>query len=190
VNDKLERERTSVSTNTHSEQNVRGAGGVLEHIMLKSSLRSVLIKYFIPSLIRRQSSPPIQSKMFLRLCLFFAELAAVLSMLGSVAAELSPSQPRRLISEGSFVRGMMAADHQLGLYMALSETNPPPPPPPPRASTTRTAFTPYPRGGGAEVDMVESRVHRFVDQAREAAVNFASVVQRRALSIPPARRKA
>ncbi len=45
-------------------------------------------------------------------CFLFVALAAVLSMLVSVAAESSPSQPQILISEGTFVRGVMAANHQ------------------------------------------------------------------------------
>jgi hypothetical protein len=126
--------------------------------------------------------------MSLRRCFLFAALAAVLSMLGSVAAESSPSQPQILISEGTFVRGMMAADHQFGLYMALSE-----PSPPPRASTARRAFSAYPRGGGGAEGDDESRggpamhVYRAVDQARESAINFAGVVRRRAFSSQPSR---
>lgn len=132
-----------------------------------------------------------QSKMMslTRCFLFAAAMSAVLSMLGCVAAESSPSQPQILISEGTFVRGMMAADQQFGLYMALSETSSPP-----RASTARTAFQPYPRGGGTGGGD-ESRggpvmhVHRAVDQARDAAVNFAGVVRRRAFSPQPSRRR-
>ena len=108
-------------------------------------------------------------------------------MLGSVAAESSPSQHQILISEGTFVRGMMAADHQFGLYMALSETTPP------RASTASRAFSAYPRGGGGAEGDDESRggpamhMRRAVDQARESAINFAGVVRRRAFSSQPSR---
>jgi hypothetical protein len=142
--------------------------------------------------------------MFPTRCLFLAALATVLSILDCVAAESSHASqpPHRLISEGTFVRGMMTADHQLGLYMALGETNYPqisPPPLPSRASASaRTAFVKYPRGGGGGgTDTDESRgggpamrVHRAVDQAREAAVSLASVVRRRAFSTPSGRRKA
>jgi hypothetical protein len=92
-----------------------------------------------------------------------------------VTAEPSPS---------TFVRGMMAADQQFGLYMALSETN---------------------RGGGdggLSVNDVESsqstsvggvgpvlHVSRAVDQAREAAINFADTVRRRAFVPQPKRRR-
>ena len=72
----------------------------------------------------------------------------------------------------------MAADHQFGLYMAVSETS---------------------RGGGTDHDendditMAVSRrggsgsgpvthMHHVVDQARDAAVNLADVVRRRAFS--------
>lgn len=89
-----------------------------------------------------------------------------------VLAEPSPS---------TFVRGMMAADQQFGLYQALSETN---------------------RGGGdgglsVNDESAQSsssdggvgpalHVSRAVDQAREAAINFADTVRRRAfvLSTP------
>jgi len=119
--------------------------------------------------------------MSLRRCFLFAALAAVLSMLGSVAAESSPSQPQILISEGTFVRGMMAADHQFGLYMALSE-----PSPPPRASTARRAFSAYPRGGGGAEGDDESRGGPAMHVYR-AAINFAGVVRRRAFSSQPSR---
>ena len=109
--------------------------------------------------------------------LFAALTAAVLCMLSSmVTAEPSPS---------TFVRGMMAADQQFGLYMALSETN---------------------RGGGdggLSVNDDESsqstsvggvvgpvlHVSRAVDQAREAAINFADTVRRRAFVPQPKRQR-
>jgi hypothetical protein len=110
---------------------------------------------------------------FTRRCFLFAALtAAMLCMLSTsmVAAEPSPS---------TFVRGMMAADQQFGLYMALSETN---------------------RGGGgsdsglsvndessqstSSDDGVGPVVSRAVDQAREAAISFVDTVRRRAF-VPP-----
>jgi hypothetical protein len=96
-----------------------------------------------------------------------------------VISSSSLSPHRRLsAAEGTFVRGMMAADHQFGLYMAVSETS---------------------RGGGTDHDendgmaMAVSRrggsgsgpvmhMHHVVDQARDAAVNLADVLRRRAFS--------
>jgi hypothetical protein len=94
-----------------------------------------------------------------------------------VAAE--PSSSQVLCSEGSFVRGMMAADQQFGLYMALSETN---------------------RGGGnsdsgLSVNDESSQstssdggvgpvVSRAMEQARESAISFVDTVRRRAF-VPP-----
>mmetsp|Transcript_20613 Transcript_20613/g.32470 ORF Transcript_20613/g.32470 Transcript_20613/m.32470 type:complete len:155 (-) Transcript_20613:1773-2237(-) len=98
----------------------------------------------------------------------------------SPSSPSSPSQPQRLSAEGTFVRGMMAADHQFGFYMTESETG---------------------RGGegrrSGEEDDIDSRegcadesvvsgtmtpMHHAVDKARDAAGNFAGVVRRRAFS--------
>ena len=118
----------------------------------------------------------------------FAALAALaLSMsVATFAVEAStlsasPSQPQRMsAAEGTFVRGLMAADHQFGLYdMTVGET-----------ST---------RGGGVGEEEAAAKdgrsggpmmeVHQAVDNARHRAVNFAHVVRRKAFSPVHSRRQ-
>ncbi len=120
--------------------------------------------------------PPRLFRKMIRSLLSVALAAVALSMVFStttVEASTSPLPLQRLSSEGTFVRGMMSADHQFGLYMTVAETS---------------------RGGASEEEDDESRnsshgnndpmmqVHHAVDQARDAAVNFADVVRKRAFS--------
>mmetsp|Transcript_21567 Transcript_21567/g.46911 ORF Transcript_21567/g.46911 Transcript_21567/m.46911 type:complete len:121 (+) Transcript_21567:135-497(+) len=89
----------------------------------------------------------------------------VLSVFASSSVEASstsPSQPQRLsAAEGTFVRGMMAADHQFELYLTVS------------GDVENTV---------EDVSGTIMPMHHAVDKARIAAVNFADVVRRRAFS--------
>ena len=114
---------------------------------------------------------------FARRCFHFVALTAMLCVLSTSMVAAEPSFP------STFVRGMMAADQQFGLYMALSETN---------------------RGGGnsdsgLSVNDESSQstssdggvgpvVSRAMDQARESAISFVDTVRRRAFVQPQPKR--
>ncbi len=109
--------------------------------------------------------------------LWSAAFIALECRAADVVSSPSTLPHRRRVVEGTFVRGMMAADHQFGLYMAVSETS---------------------RGGGSDHDendgmtkAVVSRgeisgplmhMHHVVHQARDAAVSLANGVRQRAFT--------
>ena len=111
--------------------------------------------------------------------LLSAAFIALECLAADVVSSSSTLPHRRRVVEGTFVRGMMAADHQFGLYMAVRETS---------------------RGGGSDHDendgmttAVVSRdgiigpfmhMHHVALQARDAAVNLASGVRQRAFPPP------
>mmetsp|Transcript_4804 Transcript_4804/g.8011 ORF Transcript_4804/g.8011 Transcript_4804/m.8011 type:complete len:131 (-) Transcript_4804:226-618(-) len=98
----------------------------------------------------------------------------------STLSSSSQSQPQRLSAEGTFVRGMMAADHQFGFYMTESETS--------QGGERRRS------GEEDEIDAWEgcadelvvsgtmTPMQHAVYKARDAAGNFAGVVRKRAFS--------
>ena len=112
-----------------------------------------------------------------------------------VDADVSPLQLRRLsATEGTFVRGLMMADHQFELYMTMTsdkekktktmgsyrhrhyDSS--------RSGEIKTNVVSVSRGGGGNSSDIVSgtELHHAISQARAIAVNFADVLRRRAFS--------
>ncbi|KAL3756752.1 hypothetical protein ACHAWU_003502 [Discostella pseudostelligera] len=128
---------------------------------------------------------------------FLRLIAIVLVALAiSVDADVSPLQLRRLsATEGTFVRGMMAADHQFELYMTMTTSDdeeniakssrhgheg--------RSESKKNDVMSVSRGGSSSSSPI-MHMHRAVGQARDAAVTFVEVMRRRAFSPPIQSRK-
>jgi hypothetical protein len=119
-------------------------------------------------------------------CLIAIVLVALLI---SVDADVSPLQLRRLsATEGTFVRGMMAADHQFELYMTMTTSDddeniakrsrhgcdd--------RLDAKKNDVMSVSRGGSSSSSPI-MHMHRAVGHARDAAVTFVDIVRRRAFS--------
>mmetsp|Transcript_2251 Transcript_2251/g.3136 ORF Transcript_2251/g.3136 Transcript_2251/m.3136 type:complete len:119 (-) Transcript_2251:171-527(-) len=102
-------------------------------------------------------------------------IAAALTVQGRLS-ESAPTFHRPSTAEQTFVRGMMAADHQFGLYMTLSETS---------------------RGGDSDSIAEDAREQRMnpttqaceeaMIRARRAAFSFGNTVRREAFRHLPIR---
>lgn len=84
-------------------------------------------------------------------------------------------------TEGAFVRGMMAADHQFGLYMTESDASPNKSSQVvnSRGSSSSSQEGMRRRGGSSDPFPLNA-----VDKAMDVAVDFANTVRRRAFSRP------
>ena len=125
----------------------------------------------------------IASRLVIALLLSAALLALECRAADVVSSASAAASPHRRLSaaEGTFVRGMMAADHQFGLYMAVTETS--------RGGGSSDneddgmASMAVSRGGSGSGPVVHMQL--VVDRARDTAVNLADVVLRRRRAFSP-----
>ena len=123
----------------------------------------------------------IASRLVIALLLSAALLALECRAADVVSTASAAASPHRRLSaaEGTFVRGMMAADHQFGLYMAVTETS--------RGGGSSDndgmATVAVSRGGSGSGPVVHMQL--VADRARDTAVNLADVVLRRRRAFSP-----